>query len=117
MQDITRRAALQGTAAVAAVAVSVAAPLAVIPFRATAEDAEVFALIEERSYAIARVKTAEGHWYGAVQEALAWRPHLRDTKLLDMSREDRALLEDILSRPDLRRGGQSAIRGLRCEAR
>ena len=93
--QITRRAALKGGAAVAAVA----APLAVIPFRATAEDAEVFTLIEEHGCAVRLIKAAEGRWYEAFTEALP--PHLRAVGFRDTSDKDRALFNEVLERPSI----------------
>ncbi len=93
--QITRRAALKGTAAVAVLG----APLVAIPFKATAEDAEVFALIEEHGCAVRLIKAAEGRWFEAFQEAIP--PHLRAIGFRDTSREDRALFNEVLERPSI----------------
>ena len=100
MQDITRRAALKGTAAVAAVV----APLAVIPFRATAEDAKVFALIEERGRQLEIEDAARIRWNRAVRSLTP--PELRGVDILDIwapryEEADKAFKE-ICERPEIK---------------
>ncbi len=99
MQDITRRAALRGTAAVAAVA---AAGMVATPVLAAQSnpDARVFALIEEHGAAARLSKAAWRRWYKAIQEALP--PRLRGDKLSTMSHKDLDLFHEIVGRPSIK---------------
>ena len=95
--QITRRAALKGGAAIAALG----APLAVIPFRATAEDAEVFALIEKRGRQLEIERAASIRWGKAVRSLTP--PELRGVDIFDSRWEeaDKAFLE-VCERPEIK---------------
>ena len=95
MQEMTRRAALRGTAAVAAVSAAgmVAAPVLAVQSN---PDARVLALIEEHGTAARLSKAAWRRWREVVHEALG--PRLQPAKYSDMSPEDRDLFHEILGR-------------------
>ncbi len=99
MQEMTRRAALRGTAAVAAVS---AAGMVAAPVLATQSnpDARVLALIEEHGTAARLLKAARRRWYKAIQEALPLR--LRYDKISNMRGKDFDLLHEIVGRPSIK---------------
>ncbi len=98
--QITRRAALKGGAAVAALG----APLAVIPFRATAEDAEVFALIEERGRQLEIEHAARIRCGRAARSLMP--PELRGVDLFDIFdsrwKEADKAFKEIYERPEIK---------------
>ena len=98
--QITRRAALKGTAAVAVLG----APLAVIPFRATAEDAEVFALIEERGRQLEIEHAARIRCGRAARSLMP--PELRGVDLFDIFdsrwKEADKAFKEIYERPEIK---------------
>jgi hypothetical protein len=119
MRKITRRAALKGTAAVAAVS-ALGAPLAVIPLRATAEDAEVFALIEKRGCQLKIERAASIRCVKAATSLMP--PELRAVDTADSSnprwREANIVFFEICKRPEIqtlfdeRRRQDETCRGL-----
>ena len=93
--QITRRAALKGTAAVAVLG----APLAVIPFRATAEDASVFALIEERGRQLEIEQVARIRWGKAVKSLMP--SELQGVDILESPEANETFME-ICERPEIK---------------